>query len=148
MSDSDDRFNAVRSTGEQLVQHRERIASLRGDVGKLDERLDDTEKGVGRILGEMSELRQGFAMLNQKLNPILDQYWHEHPSKAHTPSSAPPARKSAIAGLAQNPVTQMGAIFLALQIIAELVRVLIATPAISMPKIQPAPAAVVAPAAK
>jgi hypothetical protein len=146
MSDSDDRFPAVRSTGEMLVQHRERINSLRGDVNKIDERLDETEKGVGRILGEMGELRQSFALLNGKLDPILSQYWSEHPSKAHHFSSAPP-RKSAISGLVQNPVTQLGAIFLALQIIAELVRALIATPSISLPKIQPAPATV-APAAK
>ena len=142
MSDSDDQFRAVRSTGEQLVQHRERINSLRGDVNKLDDRLDETEKGVGRILGEMGDLKQSFAVLNQKLDPILAQYWHEHPSKAHTPSSAPPARKSAIGGLVQNPVTQLGAIFLALQIIAELVRALIGTPSISQPHLQPPPATV------
>jgi hypothetical protein len=142
MSDSDDRFHAVRSPGEQLAIHRERLSSLRIDLGKLEERSEDTERNVGKILGEVGEIRQGFAVLNQKLDPILAQYWHEHPSKAHFPSSSPPARKSVVKDLVQNPVTQLGVIFLALQIIAELVRVLIATPAISAPHIQPAPISV------
>lgn len=137
MSDSDDHFPAVRPDVE-LAKHRERISSLRGDVNDLESRTKETEHGVGRILGEMGQLRQDFALLNQKLDPILAQYWHEHPSKAHSQSSAPPKRNT-IKTIVESPVTQLGAVFLALQIIAELVRVLVGTPIIAHPVIQQAP---------
>jgi hypothetical protein len=93
MSASDDRFPAVQSPGEQLATHRERLKSLRETTDRHENELGELGENFGKLMSEMGDVKTALREMSAKLDPILAQYWNEHPSRAHAPSS-PPKKES------------------------------------------------------
>jgi len=110
--------------------------SIETDVARLEERqrahADADEEVHGRLLGEVGKLGLKIDAMNERLTnltvtlgPVIEHYMAEHPSKIHNVpprvTPVPPSKASALGAMARS-YGPFGAIILALQIIAELVK--------------------------
>lgn len=96
-----------------------------GEVGNLGRKVDDVARRIEDVDRKVGELSTKLGNLATTLGPVIEHYMAEHPSKVHNlplrQTPVPPSRRSMLGAMARS-YGPFGAIILALQIIAELVK--------------------------